>query len=250
VANPRPAAAQSPFLRRPRLHRPRFRRPTEYRFPSTCQIPDLADRYRELFGDVKTDGTFVEVGAYDGDAFSNTSGLADLGWRGLYVEPVPHYARACARRHAANGEISVAQCAVGRETALIDLHYGEGLTTARQDQVAVYEQIDWTRGFHKGERIQAQQFPLEHLLVEAAIEPGFDLLVVDVEGSEDAVFDSFSLDVWKPHVMIVELIDHHPSFQSFDDVVGRSSNLRSRILQAGYCEHYADEINTIFRRTS
>jgi FkbM family methyltransferase len=250
VANPRPTAAQSPFLPRPRLHRPRFRRPTEYRFPSTCQIPDLADRYRELFGDLKTDGTFVEVGAYDGDAFSNTSGLADLGWAGLYVEPVPRYARACARRHAANGRISVAQCAVGREPVLIDLHYGEGLTTARLDQVAVYEQIDWTRGFHQGVRIRVQQFPLEQLLVDAAIEPGFDLLVVDVEGSEDAVFDSFSLDVWKPHVMIVELIDRHPSFQSFDDVVLRSSNLRHRILRSGYHEHYADEINTIFRRTS
>jgi FkbM family methyltransferase len=240
--------AGSPFLRRPRIHRPRFRRPTEYRFPPTCQIPDLADRYRELFGELKTDGTFAEVGAYDGDDFSNTSGLADLGWAGLYVEPVPRYARACARRHAANAGVTVAQCAVGREVAQVDLHFGEGLTTVRQDQVEVYEQIDWTKGFHKGKRIPVRQFPLQQLLTEAGIQPGFDLLVVDVEGSEDAVFDSFSLDLWKPRVMIVELIDHHRSFQMFEDVVRRSRNLRRRILESGYHEHYADEINTIFGR--
>jgi FkbM family methyltransferase len=240
----------TPFLRRPRLHRPRFRRPTEYRFPWTCQIPDLADRYRELFGELKTDGTFVEVGAYDGDTFSNTCGLADLGWGGLYVEPVPRYARACARRHAANKGISVARCAVGTGMAEIELHYGEGLTTALKDQVEVYEQVEWTKGFHKGQRMRVPQFPLEQLLLEARIEPGFELLVVDVEGSEDAVFDSFSLDAWKPQVMIVELIDGHPSFQSFDQVIRRSSRLRARIQLAGYREHYVDDVNTIFSRTN
>jgi FkbM family methyltransferase len=248
VAHPRTAAAAIPFLRRPRFHRPRFRRPTEYRFPPTCQIPDLADRYRELFGELKTDGTFVEVGAGDGDSFSNTSGLSDLGWAGLYVEPVPRYARACARRHAANERVSVASCAVGTEVAMVDLYLGEGLSTLRKDQVEVYERIEWTKGFHKGERIQVQQFPLHQVLTEAGIQPGFELLVVDVEGSEDAVFDSFSLDVWKPQVVIAELIDHHPSFQAFDDVTGRSSELRERIKRAGYREHYADEINTIFSR--
>ena len=242
-------AAGSPFLRRPRLHRIRLRRPTAYVFPWTCQIPDLASRYRDLFGRLKTDGTFVEVGAYDGESFSNTSGLADVGWAGLYVEPVPAYAHACARRHAANKKVSVANCAVGPEVGEVDIHLGEGLSTALDEQVEVYQQIDWTRGFHKGERIRVPQFPLDQLLVHVGIEPGFELLVVDVEGSEDAVFDSFSLEAWMPRVVIVELIDHHPSFQSFDGVTKRSSELRERIKRAGYDEYYVDEINTIFSRT-
>jgi FkbM family methyltransferase len=236
-------------MRRPRLRRPRFRRPTEYHFPPTCQIPRLADRYRELFGDLKTDGTFVEVGAYDGESFSNTSGLADLGWTGLYIEPVPRYARACARRHAANEAVLVANCAVGAEVAVIDLFLGEGLSTARRDQVEVYEQIDWTKGFHRGKRIQVRQLPLHQLLTEAGVEPGFELLVVDVEGSEEEVFDSFALDDWRPGVIIAELIDHHPSFQPFDNITRRSGRLRERIRHAGYREHYVDEINTIFSRT-
>jgi hypothetical protein len=157
-------------------------------------------------------------------------------------------ARACARRHAVNKGVSVARCAVGETEGLVDLHFGEGLTTALTDQVEVYQQIDWTRGFHTGRQIRVPQLPLHRLLVDADIEAGFELLVVDVEGSEDAVFDSFSLDVWKPQAMIIELIDHHPSFQSFEDVVRRSSNLRARIARSGYREYYVDDINTIFSR--
>lgn len=238
----------SPFMRRPRRGRRRVRRPDDYRCPPTCQIPDLAERYRELFGGVKADGTFVEVGAYDGETISNTSGLADLGWTGFYVEPVPRFAHACAERHAGNKKVLVANCAVGTKEGLVDLHVGEGLSTELQEQVDVYAQIEWMAHVHKGERIRVPEFRLDRLLVEARIGPGFELLVVDVEGSEDAVFDSFSLDAWKPQVMIVELVDHHPDFESFERVIKRSSDLRKRIEQHGYREHYADEVNTIFRR--
>ena len=198
--------------------------------------------------DVQTDGTFVEVGAYDSETISNTSGLADLGWTGLYVEPVPSFASACAHRHAANKRVLVANCAVGTKTGLVDLYIGLGLSTELQEQVEIYEQIEWMKGIHTGERIQVPEFRLDQLFVAARIEPAFELLVVDVEGSEDAVFKSFSLDVWRPQVMIVELIDRHPDFQSFEDVTRRSSDLRERIKRAGYREHYVDDVNTIFSR--
>ena len=49
-----------------------------------CQIPNLADIYLENFG-YKRDGYFVEVGAYDGVSWSNTFGLAAIGWGGRYL---------------------------------------------------------------------------------------------------------------------------------------------------------------------
>jgi len=60
----------------------------------SCQIPNLKKIYREIFGDCAF-GTFVEVGAFDGESFSNTSGLADFGWRGLYIEPISEFAIQC-----------------------------------------------------------------------------------------------------------------------------------------------------------
>ncbi|MCX8505445.1 MAG: hypothetical protein ORN98_02375, partial [Alphaproteobacteria bacterium] len=59
-----------------------------YPMANDCQIKDLAKHYENLFGK-KDKGVFVEIGAFDGQEVSNTAGLADLGWRGVYVEPVP-----------------------------------------------------------------------------------------------------------------------------------------------------------------
>src|SRR5262245_29035772 len=56
---------------------------------NSCQIPNLREQYESLGLSPHT-GYFVEVGAFDGESFSNTSFLADQGWSGLYVEPVPH----------------------------------------------------------------------------------------------------------------------------------------------------------------
>jgi hypothetical protein len=55
-----------------------------YTLSATCQIQNLSWIY-EMFFAHKKDGTFVEVGAFDGDYASNTSCLADMGWRGHYI---------------------------------------------------------------------------------------------------------------------------------------------------------------------
>lgn len=47
---------------------------------------DLSSIYNFVFG-YKTDGLFVEVGAYDGESFSNTSCLAGMLRAGGAVQP-------------------------------------------------------------------------------------------------------------------------------------------------------------------
>ena len=88
-----------------------------YPLANTCQVPhfrSLSDIYTFVFG-YKTGGLFVEVGAFDGESFSNTSGLADLGWRGHYLEPIPAYADACRARHAANPKVTVHTVCAGEK---------------------------------------------------------------------------------------------------------------------------------------
>jgi len=218
---------------------------TFYSPSKTCQIPGLSAIYEEIFGQ-KTDGTFCEVGGYDGESFSNTSCLADKGWRGLYIEPVPQFADACAIRHADNNVLVVQRCA--GEPGTVTLHLGGGLTTTKEKHVEAYNEIHWAKGVHKGESIQANQDRLDTLLAKAGFEPNFDVLVVDVEGSEPDVFKTFDLYQWLPKVMIVELEDEHPSFQAYDHITGPSRQLRGEIHKAGYVEKFRDSINTIFLR--
>src|SRR5258708_30218490 len=57
--------------------------------------------YETFFRD-RRDGVFVDVGAYDGETFSNSLFFEEtLSWRGLCIEPLPDaFARLAARRAA------------------------------------------------------------------------------------------------------------------------------------------------------
>lgn len=214
-----------------------------YNVSRTCQVQDLNSIYMKYFG-YPSSGYFVEVGAFDGESFSNTSCLADHGWKGIYVEPVePHY-NACMSRHK-NNDVIVVQCSIGVEEGEIDLYVGGPLTTSDPEQVQRYSEIDWAQHipFSKS---TCEQMKLDNLLKHFEVEPGFDLLGVDVEGRENDVFDSFDLEYWKPKMMIVELEDEHESFQKYQDHVEVHKTLRNKIHDCGYVEIYKDHINTIF----
>ena len=94
-----------------------------YKLSPTCQIRKLDIIYEQYFGR-RTDGYFVEVGAYDGEYSSNTSGLADVGWFGYYIEPVPEYFQLCKARHARNKNITVSQYAVDSESGKVEISKG------------------------------------------------------------------------------------------------------------------------------
>jgi FkbM family methyltransferase len=55
-------------------------------------------------------GVFVDIGAYDGEKFSNSLFFErSMGWRGLCVEPLPAaYARLVAARHSINEQVCIA----------------------------------------------------------------------------------------------------------------------------------------------
>ena len=208
----------------------------------TCQIPPLADIYSLYFQDKI--GSFVEVGAFDGESFSNTSCLADSGWKGLYIEPVFKFYEKCVERHKSNN-IRVLNCAIGLESKEIDIYVGEALSTVDKNQVGLYSQIPWSKGVgFKTEKCLQKR--LDEVFLEVSHPKAFDLLVVDVEGKEKDVFDSFSLEDWRPKMIICELEDYHKSFSMFSEVVKRCKDVRVKIGSFGYIEIYRDEINTIF----
>ena len=71
---------------------------TFYPQQPTCQISNMWLIFETFFGQ-RTEGLFVEVGAFDGVLYSNTWGLAARGWRGLLIEPVPEFAAVACHEH-------------------------------------------------------------------------------------------------------------------------------------------------------
>lgn len=52
-------------------------------------------------------GSFVDLGCYDGESYSNTAALAELGWPGVCVDAAPDAAAGCARRYAGRDDVDV-----------------------------------------------------------------------------------------------------------------------------------------------
>lgn len=216
-----------------------------YKVSKSCQINTLNDIYTKYFG-YPSKGYFVEVGAYDGEFVSNTSCLADHGWQGLYVEPIYDHYLKCLDRHDKN-DVIVANVAIGLEEGETTIYYGDTLTTLDKDQVKRYSEMDVFQHISFSTTV-CDQMRLDTLMEKLESPKEFDVLVVDVEGKEAEVFETFELDDWKPKMLIVELEDEHPSFQKYEDLVDRIKNLREYILNKGYVEIFKDHINTVFVR--
>lgn len=218
-----------------------------YSPPANCQVPELGKVWETLFGR-RTEGYFVEVGAYDGENFSNTSCLADAGWAGLYIEPIQEFSDKCRARHAGNPRVFVLNCAASDTAGTARIFIGDTLTTLVGDQVADYEKIDWAKGLHQGESRDVQTARLDTILEEQNAPVGFDVLVIDVEGAEEKVVKGFDIDKWRPKAILIELEDEHPDFRDNTRVVDSVSAIRHAIENAGYQIYFKDHINSLYVR--
>jgi len=213
-----------------------------YHLSSTCQIENLDKIYTQYFGTDIKNRLFVEIGAYDGETVSNTSGLVDAGWRGIYVEPVHHNYLKCIERHK-NNDVIVSNIAIGLEEGVQSI-YTNGLLSSMEESHA---ELGITKfNYPQYDKDECFQMRMDSFLKLHRVPYNFDLLVVDVEGRENQVFDSFNLSQWRPQMMIVELVDHHQYFLDHQDIIEKVKNLRSYIQKNNYREIYRDEINTIF----
>lgn len=217
-----------------------------YKRPYKCQIPTLPIIYEETFGYI-TDGTFVDVGAYDGYQWSNTYELAVLGWAGVCIEPHPAYYAKCLWHYLDNPKMEVLNCAVSDFTGEAELRLAGSLSTISTDMVKTYQQ---TKGFHtfyaeKDEYHTVKVDTLDNILQRLNIEPQFQVLSIDVEGSEMAVLNGFSLRHWWPHLAIVE------TYARSDEkaLAHIHEPIDEYFTGAGYRIVYEDHINSIYRRT-
>lgn len=211
----------------------------------TCQVPDLRRLYREL--GLPRAGTFVEIGGFDGESWSNTSFLADEGWRGLYVEPVPAFGRLIRARHLLN-KVELAQVAIAPKPGTLEISAMGPLTTMVEANKVAYGKIDWAQDLaSQAKAMLVRTDTLSAVLHRHRVPPRFDLLVVDVEGAEEVIIDALLASPWRPRVVVAELEDRHDSFTAFTEIADSHRRARAALVSAGYSEHYSDAINTVFQ---
>lgn len=156
-------------------------------------------------------GVFVDVGAAGPELLSMSAMYRQLGWRVLLVEPNPLF---CAAQRAAGHE--VLECACGDRDEdnvwfeMVDSHGSlyEGAPVSFESFSSLKVKESY-RALANGEleirRITVRLRRLDTLLAEHAPElDRLDVVSVDVEGWELEVLAGFSLERYRPRVLIVE----------------------------------------------
>lgn len=211
-----------------------------YRPGQDCQIPGLDSIYAELFGELHN-GTFIEIGAFDGQSVSNTCFLADIGWQGFYFEPVQEYALSCQLRHLKNN-VRVIPSAVGNKTCSVDISVGMMISSIRMDHVAVFNELSWSRNHHKGDIRSVPCISISEALNRLALQ-SCDLAVIDVEGFEPTILCSWDFSILKPKVFILETRDGDPEFP--ESIQNEYKEMMSVLRLNGYREFFRYGCNVV-----
>lgn len=159
--------------------------------------------YNTYFTGVKN-GIFVDVGAEDGERFSNTKLFEDMGWLGLCVEPRP-----IAFNHLKTVRTCLVEnCAISDEEGEFDFlclnEYGKGLSglvDKYPDQHKARIKRDAT--FTRDDVIKVKCFTLDNILQKHNI-GDIDYLSIDVEGAELNVLKSINWDRQKIKIITAE----------------------------------------------
>jgi FkbM family methyltransferase len=220
----------------------------DYYIHPTCQIQGLNEIYKSVFG-YKEDGFFVDVGAYDGITYSNTYGLAKAGWSGIVIEPVLKYFLACEDNYKEFKEVKLLRFAVGSKMSLNGIiHTGDhAVSTISEDFKSRIENTYYGKNLYTSKEhcyIDTLNSILDALYGHLDSRKPFDVLSIDVEGYELEVIKGFTVDVWKPKMVIIEAHELHKG----EDRPVLYPEINKYFLGRDYSKIYCDEINNIYVR--
>ena len=142
-------------------------------------------------------GYFVEVGANEPIARSQTFHLEQLGWTGVLIEPQPDLAKAL---RESRGAIVYAVACSSPENAgrSMPLKLADAYSTLN---ASLHDPSAKVTGL-----IDVPIKTLDEVLADARAPSPIDFLSIDVEGHEHEVLRGFDFERWRPRLVLIE--DH------------------------------------------
>lgn len=182
-------------------------------------------------------GVFVEVGAFDPVLGSQTWHLEQLGWSGLLVEPLAEMAE----KLRAVRKAQVAEVACGSPA-----QHGMTMVFRVKGDVSTFTDEIWPPGMFVHETRKVPVVTLDSLLEQSGIRT-VDFVSIDVEGFEVNVLDGFSLERYRPSLVLIE--DHANDRSRHRHMVGRAyKRVRRTCLNSWYVPKETDFPVSVFAR--
>ena len=207
----------------------------------------LHEIYNKFLG-YKKDGIFVEVGANDGKTGSFTYNLAKLGWNGLYFEPIPRIYEMCKKNHIEHKNVKVLNMGCAEKKGVVSIVDGNTLSTMDKETLDLYINLRWSRNnFMNTYVVKVPVDTLDNVLKKENVTENFDVLVLDVEGFEENVLKGFSIDKYKPKIVVIEIPDQHPDFVNNNSLITRFRRLRE-YFEKNYTFIVNDIVDNVYIR--
>ncbi|XP_042234401.1 uncharacterized protein LOC121874342 [Homarus americanus] len=174
----------------------------------TANFDAILQYIKEYFNN-KRGGVFVDVGAGDGEYRSVTLELEKtLGWTGLLVEPNEHLYKKILKK-GRKAQLTKACISPYSYPTVLKLAYPvikEG--ASEEEEVKTLSQTKlhrlWDQQIETGlVAFEAQCVPLENLIYAAGITKSFDLLVLDMSGTDLDILLNTRMDVLPAFEMIL-----------------------------------------------
>jgi FkbM family methyltransferase len=217
---------------------------SRYVAPPHNQIPPWLDILDEHIG-YKDDGFFVEVGAFDGEWWSPCRTLAIAGWSGIFFEPQTRAWLKLSRNYKSHDDkIKCVKKAISDFIGTTELFLGGSASTIIPDIKELYLDVpglDQTGlGHDKNEIVEVSTLDIE--LASLRAPGGFDVLVIDVEGSEIDVLNGFNIAAWSPGLVVIEAYEQHDDTR----MSAKALPMNKYMAWFGYKKIYSDAINNIY----
>ena len=181
-----------------------------YFFKAENQSPWLIDIYNKYIP-YKTDGFLVEIGVghtlkgTDKElpkdlsnierCSSNTADLLDLGWKGIYIDPVEEYCIEAKIAHSDNiDRLKIVNLGASNEEDELELFLGDSFISNSYEN----QGYSWI-----GRKIKTEK--TSNILEKNNCPKDIDIMSIDVEGFETKVLQGINFKKHFPSLLVIEI---------------------------------------------
>lgn len=194
---------------------------------------------QEIFGE-QAEGYCVEIGAYDGHTGSASYLFEKRGWHCLLVEPIPALVEQIRKQRAC----TVVNCAASDKEGTASFFVAENFEEMSTLELTP-DRLEWiTEVGGSVKEITVRTATLDSLLAEAGFSE-IQFITIDVEGHELEVLEGFTLEKYKPRIVIIEdnSASDDPRARGGDPRVGRHMSEHGYVhfRRTGVNEWYAQK---------